>query len=82
MLAVSPFVVSRFPIVNQHDICLPIRAVILLETESLPLFVSEGTIHYVVGGFHFIIDNNVSSAGTSLLRRITHLPLHCPRVTK
>ena len=78
----SPSVGSRFPVVNRHDICLRIRAVILLETGSLPLFVSDGKIHYVVGGFHFIIDNNISSARTTLLRRITHLPLHCSRVTK
>jgi hypothetical protein len=79
---VSPSVGNRFPIVNLHEICLRISAVILLETGSLPLFVSDGKIHYVVGGFHFIVDNNISSAGTTLLPTITHLPLHCPRVNK
>lgn len=66
MLAVSPSVGSRFTIVSLQGICLRIRAVILLETGSLPLFVSDGTIHYVVGGPHFIIDNNISSAGITL----------------
>jgi len=79
---VSHSVGSRFPIVNLHVICLRISDVILLETGSLPLFVSDGKIHYLAGGFRFIIDNNISSAGTTLLRRITHLPLHCSRVTK